>query len=666
MRNKFLLLHLIIFLALLSSCGDSVFLMPNNSKGESVTIYTVENGSFLNSGSSIPLELEYPEGDMLFDSVEIKLFSNESTLLARTVKELAEGEKKIPPVSFPELSVGMYILELNLYSGESVVKSQKRNFFYTEKDYDIQGITSYPPNIGLESMVLLTAQLNVPEETDPFLRWSMGSDLLKKGYLSEGLDSILWTAPEESGVYNIKVELFPVGPKSGESYTFPSARSVAAEIFVSNHQILPSDHMMPEESYYSLMHMNGSKEVLRNGKVVSYPVEEIGKPQLVPHNESFGFVFENGEGFRWNGNLLPISENVTSPFSFHINMETDTLEPDTAIVRSVDESGNGLTFGTNELGRMMAFFTNSTETVEINSGVEYPQSGLHEIVLSVVPRENSFLSVWYLDGIEISRSESDVSLPELPIQKTTTIGGVKGFSGFINELGVYNRDGELPSTDPEVYIRNVKKEYGDKLIHVNGFDGLGLPDGYTAGEHVEAQAGHVEIYLNGFLETPEFNLKQNRTYQVRLHFKNDNSEKAVKISAVAPDTGNVLFTFPIENLELSIGEDLNTNKQNEIYYEKINGKEESRLNNGTHAEGVYDADALKNIYSLQIDRTGDSTVVSSLSGDFTKEIPNFIGNMFFRIEHEIPDGESVEQETSAKEASPILLDSITVLQTIKN
>ena len=76
----------------------------------------------------------------------------------------------------------------------------------------------------------------------------------------------------------------------------------------------------------------------------------------------------------------------------------------------------------------------------------------------------------------MSTRTASFTSPMLRQDGTTVIGGPNGFSGVIDELGVYYRDDQgRPSADPAQYLRTAQRKYGRDLVLAYGFETANLP-----------------------------------------------------------------------------------------------------------------------------------------------------------------------------------------------
>jgi hypothetical protein len=327
---------------------------------------------------------------------------------------------------------------------------------------------------------VLEADLQYPDQANPYVRWSQDDVVLARGSVAEGLQKITWLAPEEEGVYAIRVELFPVPPPVGDDFDFSSSLDLTAKLFVTSANLLTEDELIPEDSYYNLFHLNGT---LRNSGVLGRETTEedaraIGPTRWSSEEGVMGLETGPGLGLEYPLNILPILEGALSPctVTFKLAASTENIDRNLMIVDR------------NEDFQFRIFFDSDGQlvgTIKVLDTLLYLPSGIfglvpnqqHRIDLSLVPLEDELLALWFLDGRQTASVSEDPLPAELSGEGQTVIAGEKGFTGVITEMGVYYRDPlNRMSVDPGIYRAVMQQRYGRRLILAEGFEGLHLPD----------------------------------------------------------------------------------------------------------------------------------------------------------------------------------------------
>jgi hypothetical protein len=312
------------------------------------------------------------------------------------------------------------------------------------------------------------------------MRWSQDDIVLAKGSLAEGLQKITWLAPEEEGVYSIRVELFPAPPSFGGDFSFSSSVELTAKLFVSTASLLTEDELVPEDSYYSLFHLNGS---LRNTGVLGTEsteeeAREIGQARWSNDNGIMGLKTGPGSGLLYPLNILPILEGELSPCTITFKLLSTGENADRNLMAIDRNEGFQFRIFFDSDGQLVA-------TIGIRDTLLYLPSGIfdlgpdqhHRLDLSLVPLQENLQALWFLDGRQTA-AILEAPLPgDLFREGQTTIAGENGFRGTITELGVYYRDSlNRLSVDPGIYRKAMQQKYGRRLVLAEGFEGLHLPD----------------------------------------------------------------------------------------------------------------------------------------------------------------------------------------------
>jgi hypothetical protein len=520
MRRFFLgPVSIVILIAFISACGEYPGLFNDSGVDKDIRIKTISSGSIIRDFESVPVgvhfglnissDIEQP------DRMTIELFSADGELLAESAVE-SDFQDDLPPIELPDLDEGLYNLHFTLYSGESIIAEEEVRFFAVSEDYEILGISSYPPSFEPGSSVLLEALISSPVNSDPFLRWTIGDILIDEGFLSEGKARLVWTSPRDVGVYFLKLELFPFGPQAEISFDFSSSLYLGTNLFVTRNLTLGEFDLAPQNSYYSLFHFLGnikdSGVRIELREIQEEDVTSTGIPELMMEENLFGYHLDGSSGFRVEDVIIPFQGTVLQPFSISMRFLLDGEQIEQNIFRSESDDGSfGFSLSFNELSELTAeIYTDSVaEPVQITAAGSYIEPYVpHVISLSISPEANGTTFFWFQDGILIEALEvPEVLIPEdqggsevaedidllkdfVPSAMSgfSVLGGepgfdeMHGFSGIIDEFGVYFRDSNnRPAIDAEVYKTAMEDEHGGDLVYAESFDGLFFPEAIKIG-----------------------------------------------------------------------------------------------------------------------------------------------------------------------------------------
>jgi len=123
--------------------------------------------------------------------------------------------------SFPvsaDLSMGMYTIVSQVMNGRNILQKTEKTFYYLgAADFLYKGINVYFPGIAASPqlipkgvIVMLEAGLDFSENLDPYIIWYEGRRKIHEGKFSDGAGQLFWKAPDQSGFFSLRAEVFPV------------------------------------------------------------------------------------------------------------------------------------------------------------------------------------------------------------------------------------------------------------------------------------------------------------------------------------------------------------------------------------------------------------------------------------------------------------------------
>jgi hypothetical protein len=492
------------------ACGNESLLLPLQKNTVEFQIKSLADGQILFSGDTIPIEITSTDTQ-----------SSKDLELAITVYSLA-GDKvwefripapalnePLPPLKLPDMITGQYRLELVVLSTGDEVQKSSTVFFSSKTSLKISGIKSFPSVITTGSPVLLKAELEDPEGSDPYLRWAWRGKTIAGGLSSEGFGEILWTAPEDEGIYTITLELFPSAPGGTGKVVFRSSIFMSTDIYVSAVKKPDPNELGPESSYSTLFHFQASFQEsgqAEKGIGVS-AAAPIGAPRIVATEDGFGYSLLPGSGISIPWFIIPLKDSTIQPFTVNIGVRVESPMGEAALYSI--QSGDGsfsfaVSFQADGLSPSLILSGAGLPDLTVPSNILMEKEQRHVVSLSVAPREpKGFVVQWFLDGEQTNSLVSDQQLPQLNGEGKAIIGGEKGFTGIVDEFGVYTRDEKgNPSIESNLFSREAEKKLKDTLVEAEGFDGTGVPAGFTIGEPGSLSAGFVSLPAKASLTIP--------------------------------------------------------------------------------------------------------------------------------------------------------------------
>ncbi len=464
---------LLVLLSLsLTACGDSSLLMTLSDSENAVIIKSsIESGMILDPDESIDINLEYDETLVVPVKLEISFLDKQGFEIGES--QIIEGEalnEPLPSISLASPSEALYSVRLRVFDTDDIViKEEVISFFYSREALSIRGLTPFPNTFepGGSGLIFFDAD----GSNDSWVRWSIDNEIIEEGYFKEYTNGFIWKAPIVSGVYGLKMELFPEEPlytKNG-TFPFPSPIRSELEVFVTkDSDSVPAD-LYPEESYSTLIHFKG---LIVDQGTRKNAITTVGAPLIKRLGDKFGYFINEGSGYSIDGNILPVSQNKLMPFSVNFSYFMDSPQLDTNFLKIFDDRNVLFSIKTDSSGILISELYQSGTDISSISGI-IPDI-YTEFTLSVVPFEKSITFLWYGDGILIS-SDSYVYNSEVPDSNYKSIIAVEnGFEGLLDEFGIYYLDEQgRNNIDDNIFQRKVEKKYNpDRIIAVFGFDGL--------------------------------------------------------------------------------------------------------------------------------------------------------------------------------------------------
>ncbi|MBN2535644.1 MAG: hypothetical protein JXB88_22390 [Spirochaetales bacterium] len=508
---------IIFFIFFILSCSESFLLTGEDEKENNIQIISLSPGGVINKGEILSFKVISTDEEENPDKLEINLYTAYGDRIGKLENTSFALNQELALDLFESLYTGLYTLEFILYIGTDVLCEKSITFFYTEKEFAIQGIESFPPVVFPGATVLLSTTILNPDKSDPYLRWTVNEKVITSGLLSEGKDKILWSVPEEEGVYTVKVELFPVPPETLNDFIFSSEIFMDVALYVSESRRPPSRYLYPEDSYYSLYHFDGNLLDTAKGRNAEdsekrMEAKSIGKPQLITGEEDFGYYIDSYSGFRIDECILPILNRTLKPFTISLGLELDSAQQgkNILILRTYDNLFIFTIFIDSESSIIARIRSGSKEVIIPSNINTRALKNRFLISLSILPANDSLLAMWFLDGIQINTLSFNNMDIRISSDGETIIGSENGFAGVIDELGVYYIDENGRNTiNPGLYKYAIQQMHGAKSIFAEGFDGIYPPDSLEIGEKDIIKSGKLILKTSLKTTFSSINLSEN-------------------------------------------------------------------------------------------------------------------------------------------------------------
>jgi hypothetical protein len=222
-------------------------------------------------------------------SPDEKLTGDELTF---SVKSL-DGELPVFPLP-DDLPPGLYTLVSHVMSGKDTLQRIEKSIYYMGKTaFSYDGINVYLPGISENShvvpkgmVVMLETALDFDSRLNPYIIWYNGRRKISEGFFSDGFGHLLWKAPEQSGFFSLRAEVFPV-----ENYGL-SGYQKEVTLLVSSKSI---DVNLVSENIPQLLHWYTFEGGMNDSKMISSPEQALkpntrNNPIWAGANGTYGLV----------------------------------------------------------------------------------------------------------------------------------------------------------------------------------------------------------------------------------------------------------------------------------------------------------------------------------------------------------------------------------------
>ncbi len=491
----------------LGACSELALFGPSAADERRIELPSLKEGDFLHPGDRIAFLVtgSGPQGEVLTLDIDLQNAAG-VTVWSTSLDSPALNEEL--QIVLPELETGRYQIDLRLDSSSGSQEERHLSFFYVQGEYAVEGISSFPPTILPGAQITLSAELRYPQGADPYVRWSQDNRVFAGGVVSKGLNRVSWPAPQEEGVYSIRVELFPVAPLRGE-FSFASPASLSARLYISAAPAARGDGLGPPASYLSLFHFDGTLRDTGFAAASGGPqaAEPLQNPSFVTQQSYSGYRLGPRAGAVYDRFVLPVKDGALQPFTITVDLVPDSPASPGEILLVTESAGTfRLLLSVDGQGRPQASIETGGATTTLPSGIESLQPGkAQRLDLSVIPNQGSLAAMWFLNGVQTASLARAVHLSGLTGQGSTRLGGEAGYGAIVSELGVYSRDErDRPAVDPGVFRAAMERRYGRALVLADGFDGMYVDADLQLSGQGATEKGNLRLAAGASVTLPLF------------------------------------------------------------------------------------------------------------------------------------------------------------------
>jgi len=413
---------LLLYILLLSFTGCEELGLLDGVAGDPLISVNLAD-DVLKPGDEIGILIDAEEN--IPDRVSASLENNHGESLSLELSPPEEGWVNISGIPgemiIPEtVSEGYYTLVSEAWLGEKLLAEDRKELLVLFGDWTIESLELFPPQSIPGGVFYSQVVLDIPEDSNPWLKWILDEDVVAEGWRSDGWDAVILEAGNSPGVRSLTVELYT--GNSGEN--FRPVRSFSTELYVSESIPAGRDTLLPPESYVFLQHFDG--------KLEGEP-DITGKPRPVITSMGMGFRFVPGDSMCWDDiGFPPDAGGGRSSFSLTI----DVLSEERKRGELLTFNGDGLfleLFFSDDGALHLVLEEDEVFTLFLPVNNGNPVA----VTLSFQLEEETSSLAWLINGETVGRCFPNLQ-PAVPGDSfRICLGGENGFSGVVTELGLH-------------------------------------------------------------------------------------------------------------------------------------------------------------------------------------------------------------------------------------
>ncbi len=261
--------------------------------------------------------LKDERGAVLSDEVVYKLRSARTAADGEAVLWVSRLDEQLPAFSLPEdLPPGSYSLDFRVLGTRGGLSESSMTFYYL-KDvlFSAGSLRSYPPGEGPAATaplfppsvrLLLEMPVEAGPELDPYIRWTFKGKIIAEGKLSDGARFLLWETPKAEGFHEVRAEVFPYRPPSGDGGRYGMSKRLS--VAVSKAAPIPGD----SEKGAAHLRLYRFLGTLADELAASDELAGTGTPAWLPGSDSYGLALGEAAAYTLRQPLLDIAADGTA------------------------------------------------------------------------------------------------------------------------------------------------------------------------------------------------------------------------------------------------------------------------------------------------------------------------------------------------------------------
>jgi len=290
---------------------------------------------------------------------------NEDALRDGLIISVESLDGVLPPFSVPGgLPMGRYTLVYQVMSGKSVLQKMEKSFFYLSRNvFSYEGINVYMPGVARNSLliprdtvIMLEAAVDFDSRLNPYVIWYEGKRKISEGKLSEGAGHLFWQAPEQSGFFSLRAEVFPIDNIEGfAGYQKEISLLVSSNTMNIN---LVSENIPQLVRWYTFANNLNDSKAEASAEHALKPAEK-NNPVWMGANGTYGLATGQNNVFFLPGILIPDAGREAWQTLFRFK----SLEDGIIFSAAFDRSGDVSMHLSAEDGKLVLMLKSPAQTV---------------------------------------------------------------------------------------------------------------------------------------------------------------------------------------------------------------------------------------------------------------------------------------------------------------
>lgn len=280
-----------IFLTLLSACNSGgMFLTQGLSR--SISASTIDEGSVLGSSDEIPVTVDADAMNAGVDLVVVTLENSKGQVIGEAEYEGSQLTfPNLEPLILQTLDSGVYLLNIELFENGESLGTEESWFFFSDTIPELKQITLTPHSVVAGGTVSVSLELDSFGSRTPYVQFRLNGSLVHEGLATDGLMSFDLAAPEQSGIYDLELDIYPwFDQRIDEGVYSPSSATVELLVVPSGQSPSTAQVVVDASQQRSL---EESLWYFESGRIATRIVLETNRRPGLAQGELFTISGEN-------------------------------------------------------------------------------------------------------------------------------------------------------------------------------------------------------------------------------------------------------------------------------------------------------------------------------------------------------------------------------------